>query len=88
MDDIQIPSICPVLGIPIDTSTTGTRGFRESAASLDRIRPVDGYVPGNIRVISNIANSLKRAEVGPDRLRAVADYIERENARIDSAKVV
>lgn len=54
-DLITIPAHCPVLGIPLVQ-----RGFRSpNSPSLDRIEPARGYVPDNIRVISDYANRLK-----------------------------
>jgi hypothetical protein len=87
-DDIIIPTSCPVLGIPLTIG--GKRA--PSSPSLDRINPAAGYVPGNIRVISDRANRLKGArslqvlrslaESGPDHLRPeyklVAAYVARE----------
>lgn len=87
-DDIVIPETCPVLGIRL--SIGGKRS--PSSPSLDRIDPALGYVPGNIRVISDRANRLKGArsletllrfaEHGPVSLQAeyrlVADYVARE----------
>lgn len=50
--DIEIPDMCPVLGIPIKQGYPNT-------ASLDRIDPSKGYTKDNVRVISHRANSLK-----------------------------
>lgn len=86
--DIIIPEVCPVLGISL---TIGGKRSPNSP-SLDRIDPAGGYVPGNIRVISDRANRLKGArsleallrlaERGPADLRAeyqrVAEYVARE----------
>lgn len=52
-DDITVPDICPVLGIPLDGSHFDTR------PSIDRVIPAKGYVPGNIKVISMRANRIK-----------------------------
>lgn len=80
--DIDIPEFCPVLGIKMEFSPgPGGKGFNNSSPSLDRIIPERGYVPGNVRVISYRANSLKKDATAAE-LRAVVDYIERENARI------
>lgn len=54
-DALTIPDICPALGEPI--RCTGTRSAQ--SPSLDRIRPEDGYVLGNVRVLSDYANRLK-----------------------------
>lgn len=57
IDDIIIPDVCPVLGIPI---IPGGKANNPHLPSLDRIVPTLGYVIGNIAVISLRANSLKR----------------------------
>lgn len=86
--DITMPTTCPVLGLPIVTG--GTRA--STSPSLDRIDPRKGYLPGNVRVISDKANRLKGhrdlqsiqrlSRFGAVRLRtdymAVAKYMERE----------
>jgi hypothetical protein len=53
--DILIPEICPVLGIPM---TSGPK-LLPSSSSLDRIDSKKGYIKGNIQVISHRANTLK-----------------------------
>lgn len=53
--DIIIPDICPYLNIPIKYE-----GNRDDSPSLDRINNLLGYIPGNVMVISNMANSMKR----------------------------
>jgi hypothetical protein len=58
IEDIIIPDVCPVLGIPLVIGNTLEE--RDSSPSLDRIIPELGYVKGNIRVISFKANSLKK----------------------------
>lgn len=57
--DIQIPDRCPVLGIPLEFSHTGTGGITDNSPSLDRIKPELGYVKGNVAVISKRANTIK-----------------------------
>ncbi len=60
IEDIIIPKICPVLGIEIiPSSNISKRGPRPNSPSIDRIEPLKGYVKGNIRIISNRANTLK-----------------------------
>lgn len=59
VEDIKIPSHCPILGIPLRFER-GRRGPSAATPSIDRINPARGYVPGNIRVISWRANELKR----------------------------
>ncbi len=54
-DEIEMPEVCPVLGIPIIVG--GSRSG--NSPSLDRIQPDSGYTAGNVRVISSRANSMK-----------------------------
>ena len=88
MQAIVIPPVCPVLGIPIVLGEQRS----ENSPSLDRITPRLGYVPGNVRVISDKANRLKgdrtlgqlqqKAMTGSyqfrDEYRLIADYVRRE----------
>lgn len=57
LSDIQIPSICPLLKIPITKHTTRDRHY--DAPSLDRINSSKGYTKDNIWVISHRANQIK-----------------------------
>lgn len=56
-DDVSIPDICPLLGIPI---IRGEGKASINSPSLDRIIPSLGYVRGNVWVISNRANTIKQ----------------------------
>lgn len=56
LDDIIIPDICPLLGIPLRRNKLG--GGPDSP-SLDRIDPTKGYIKGNVWVISMKANAAK-----------------------------
>lgn len=56
--DIIIPTHCPYLGIEL--TITAKRGDnRSNVYSLDKIIPELGYIPGNIEVISHLANTMK-----------------------------
>lgn len=56
LEDIVIPDVCPVLGIPLDRSA---ERLAPNKPSIDRIDNAKGYVPGNVQVISWRANRLK-----------------------------
>jgi hypothetical protein len=63
LEDIVVPEVCPVLGIPLFTAP-GQGHNQINSPSVDRINPKLGYVKGNVRIISNRANLLKsNAEV-------------------------
>lgn len=65
--DLEVPERCPALGILLN------QGDLQSAYSLDRVRPELGYVPGNVRVISFRANSIKQ-DATPEEIESVAAY--------------
>lgn len=54
--DVVMPEICPILALRL-VQAKGRPS--DNSPSLDRIVPALGYVPGNVRVISNRANKLK-----------------------------
>ena len=55
--DFEIPSHCPVLGVPLQVGVG--QGGQPFSPSLDRIDSSKGYEPGNVMVISKRANSMK-----------------------------
>ena len=70
-EDVVIPTHCPLLGIPLDH----TKGVRhDGSPTLDKIRPELGYVPGNVRVVSWLANAVKR-DLTPEQLLTFARNI-------------
>ncbi|MBS7457703.1 hypothetical protein [Coralloluteibacterium stylophorae] len=72
LEDIRIPANCPVLGIPLEVCG---KAFSDRSPSLDRLVPSLGYVPGNVEVISNRANLLKR-DGSLEEVRAVLRYMK------------
>lgn len=58
VEDVVIPTRCPVLGIEIVIEAG--KSVQPGAPSLDRIDNALGYTPANVRVISHRANALKR----------------------------
>lgn len=55
LQDISIPSHCPITGLEIILDSLR----RPQGPSLDKINPNKGYVKGNVSVISNSGNSIK-----------------------------
>jgi hypothetical protein len=51
-EDLEIPDVCPILGVKL---------VRKSryAPSIDRKDSAVGYVPGNVWVVSRVANTMK-----------------------------
>lgn len=71
VDDIVIPELCPVLGIPLYPSTSQAT---DNSPSLDKIIPELGYVPHNVAVISQRANRLK-SNATRKELEKILDYV-------------
>ena len=72
VEEIIVPDICPVLGIPLKIATGAAK---PNSPSLDRIDPRRGYEPGNVRVVSHKANTIK-SNATVEELRAVLAYLE------------
>ena len=73
--DVEIPDICPVLGIPLQPQENG-RGW--NTPTLDRIVPEKGYVKGNVVVVSWRANWLKSSATMEEIAMLHAFYVNRE----------
>lgn len=69
--DLTMPDVCPVLGIKFDWTEITT----PNSPSLDRLNPNEGYVPGNVVIISHMANRIK-SNATPNQIRAVADWVD------------
>lgn len=66
----DVPTHCPVLGIEIAPNTKA--GPLDSSPSLDRMVRELGYVPGNVRIVSNRANRI-RSDATASELRLIAE---------------
>lgn len=71
LNDITIPEVCPLLGIPLVLTNTS---MEDNSPSLDRLIPSKGYVPGNILVISMRANRIKQ-NASVDELLILSDNL-------------
>lgn len=72
LDDLApFPLKCPVLGLDIDYFKKGHGGSNFSP-SIDRMTPEDGYVAGNVRIISQKANRLKQDSSVEEQIRLLA----------------
>lgn len=81
-EDLVMPDVCPVLGLPFEWGV-GQMGWRNMRApSLDKIKPQLGYVSGNVRIISNRANHLK-SNGTISEFEAVIAYMKREGCNRD-----
>lgn len=66
---------CPALGIELDYTRNRGDGYRPkpNSPSFDRIDPNKGYVPGNVIIVSNLANTIK-SNATVDELERVAAF--------------
>jgi hypothetical protein len=69
LEDINIPTHCPVLGIELERGGC----FQGSSPSLDRIDNTKGYIPGNVIVVSYRANTLKN-DASLHEMQALVTY--------------
>lgn len=72
LDDIVIPVVCPVLGLPLKV---GDERQNDCSPSLDRVDPSKGYVAGNVQVLSLRANRIKNNASSAD-LAAVLSHVQ------------
>jgi hypothetical protein len=76
----DVPKVCPLLGVELVANSVA--GPLDTSPSLDRKVAGKGYVPGNVRVISNRANRL-RSDGTARELHLIADdaaQLEAEDA--------
>jgi len=69
--DVPIPKICPILKIPL---VLGKANDYKYAPSIDRIDSSKGYIKGNVRVVSAMANRMK-SNASKEQCRAFAENI-------------
>tara|TARA_R100001594_G_scaffold87699_1_gene122023 strand:+ start:769 stop:1218 length:450 start_codon:yes stop_codon:yes gene_type:complete len=68
VSDVIVPSHCPLTFIPLmshDGKGDSLGGSFESP-TLDRVIPHLGYIKGNVRVVSGLANSIKGSLIDPE----------------------
>lgn len=75
LTDIEVPSHCPILGLPLHKNANVAG---PNSPSLDRIDNNKGYVVGNVAVISKKANNIK-SDATLEELEAVVAWLKRVN---------
>ena len=87
-EDIPIPSNCPILGIPM-RSVMGMgrkKGQRlDSSPSIDRIDNSQGYVRGNVVVVSYRANRIK-SDATVEELQQIVEFYHDRLTRCDVSR--
>lgn len=78
VDDLKpFPKTCPILGVKLDY-VGEKRKDRATSPSLDRVRNNEGYIKGNVRIISYKANAMKSNHT-VESLQKFIDYINESN---------
>lgn len=72
---LLIPALCPVLGIPLVSSSGTGRARTPNSPSYDRIDSSRGYTRDNVRVISWRANQLKNEATPEETALLYADSL-------------
>ncbi len=72
--EIEWPTYCPILGCVLEYCSDKRV---ENSPSFDRIDPSQGYVKGNIQIISWRANRIKN-DGTPEEHRKIADYLDKK----------
>jgi hypothetical protein len=78
VQDVVIPDVCPVLGIPLKWGDRLTH----NTPTVDRVVPELGYVKGNCKVISMKANRLKN-NASEEELKAILEYITKNRLVVE-----
>ena len=73
VEDIEIPDICPILGIELNMNS-GRSGAYKNSPSLDRKDNSKGYSKDNIWVISQKANLMK-GSASKEELLKFAEWV-------------
>jgi hypothetical protein len=70
-EDITVPDVCPILGIPL---VVGSGRQSYNSPSIDRKNNNKGYVKGNVGVISLKANALKN-DMSVEQIERLHRYV-------------
>ena len=71
IEDINIPEICPILGIKLEYNK---EKVKDNSPSLDRIDSSKGYTSDNIHIISHKANRIKN-HLSKDEIIKLLNYV-------------
>lgn len=89
-NDLDRPKYCPVLGIELEyynpTNPRNRKYYSPASASIDRIRPWLGYVPGNVMIISARANILK-SNGTISEMRKILKFLEDHGVELPSSQL-
>jgi len=82
LENIKIPTHCPILGVELNFQGTGIEGYsrEENSPSIDQVIAGQGYTLDNIAVMSWRANRIKNNGTANEH-RQIADFMD--NYKID-----
>lgn len=72
-EDVPIPKKCPILEIEFIQGTKGNYSF---TPTIDRIIPSKGYIKGNVKVISMLANKMKNSATREECVKFAKNIIK------------
>lgn len=78
LDDLIVPELCPVFGIPLIFSDRVT----DNTPTIDRVDSSRGYTQDNIQIISSRANRLKNNATLTE-LTQLVEYVKQAQCRCD-----
>ena len=78
LETIEPPEYCPVSGVKLNYSGTGTEGWSrgEDSPSIDQVDAGKGYTIDNIAIMSWRANRIKNDGTAEEH-RQIADFIDK-----------
>jgi hypothetical protein len=68
---------CPLLGLELTYANCAGNNTPQNYATLDKINPTKGYVPGNVQILSYRANTLKNSAT-LDELKLIVQNWEKQ----------
>lgn len=71
LEDIVVPLHCPITGIELKANDGK---LSDSSPTLDRVKTNQGYIKGNVRVISHRANRCK-SDLSPEEIKGLYEYV-------------
>jgi hypothetical protein len=83
---IPVDGLCPILKTKLLMPGEGGDGCRSEQMTLDQIRPQDGYLRGNVAILSHRANRLKNNVTDPDVFRRLADWLDNQTTKSRSTR--
>jgi hypothetical protein len=82
LEDVEFPEYCPILGTELYYESGNSKQGLEHVPSFDRVDSTKGYIKGNVKVISSLANSIK-SNVSIQQLETLIEYMKESGGNDD-----